>query len=346
MLVTGLPFLTLWSQRKVPGESSSQSLSLRAPEGFISLSLRIGHAGESLPEMRARAPRCPLTGHIETDLDTRPINSAPTRGEVWYISVMKLLRSIVVLMVPFLVAGCYEISMDFNVNDDGSGNYEMGLEVDLEAVTALLAEEDEDIDPISICDDMLSDAGGDELAGDDAEVKIENDGSVCRQVMTGSWEAGDAEIVDDSGEDLALTQVGDGWRFELNLESLTSDLDDDEEMDPAMLALMGVEITYALTVTLPGSITEHNGELSGNTVSWEVNLLNPPAEETLYVQSSAGGSSNSTLVIVIIIALVLLAGVSVFLLRRKTNSSTTFDAETSEVGAAEIADSEGELSTE
>ena len=31
-------------------------------------------------------------------------------------------------MVPFVLAGCYEISMDFNVNDDGSGSYELGLE--------------------------------------------------------------------------------------------------------------------------------------------------------------------------------------------------------------------------
>ncbi|MGA0388655.1 MAG: LppM family (lipo)protein, partial [Ilumatobacteraceae bacterium] len=217
--------------------------------------------------------------------------------------------------------------------------------VDLEAVTALLAEEGEDIDPTSICDDMLSDADF-ELAGEDAEVKIENDGTVCRQILTGSWEAGATEIVDDSGEDLSLTQVGDGWRFELDMESLTSDLDDDEEMDPAMLALMGIEINYSLTATLPGSITEHNGELSGNTVSWEINLLDPPEDKMLYVQSTPEGSSNAALVIVIIIALVLLAGVSIFLLRRKTESATTLEAETSEVETAEVTDPEGESSTE
>jgi hypothetical protein len=104
---------------------------------------------------------------------------------------------------------------------------------------------------------------------------------------------------------------------------------------------MGVEIIYSLTATLPGSITEHNGELSANTVSWEVNLLDPPEEEMLYMQSAPEGSSSAALVIVIIIALVLLAGVSVFLLRRKTSSSTTSEAET-----AEIADSEGNSSTE
>ena len=268
--------------------------------------------------------------------------SAASEGVVWYVMKMKLLRSIAALMVPFLVAGCYEISMDFNVNDDGSGSYELGLEVDLDAVTALLAEEGEDIDATSICNDMLSDAGGDELAGGSAEIQIENDGAVCRQIVTGSWEAGATEIVEESGDDLSLTRVGDGWRFEFNLESLTSDLDDDEEMDPAMLALMGVEINYALAVTLPGSIAEHNGEVSGSTVSWEVNLLDPPEEEVLYVQSSPGGSSNSTVVIVIvIIVLVVLAGVSIFLLRRKTNETETPKAETSE-----IADSEGESSTE
>jgi len=278
-----------------------------------------------------------LPKSIEADADAGPKKSAASNGGIWYVTGMKLLRSFAALIVPFLVAGCYEISMDFNVNDDGSGTYEMGLEVDLEAVTALLAEEGEDIDPTSICDDMLSDADF-ELAGEDAEVKIENDGTVCRQILTGSWEAGATEIVDDSGEDLSLTQVGDGWRFELDMESLTSDLDDDEEMDPAMLALMGIEINYALTVTLPGSIAEHNGDLSGNTVSWEVNLLDPPEEEMLYVQSSAGESSSSTVVIVIIV-LVLVAGVAAFLLRRKTNAAETPEAETPEVATAEAADS-------
>lgn len=274
------------------------------------------------------------------------MESRAATGEVCYFSRMKMTRFIAALMVPFVLAGCYEISMDFNVNDDGSGTYELGLEVDLDAVTALLAEEGDDIDPTSICDDMLSDAGGDELAGGSAEIQVENDGTVCRQIITGSWDAGAAELVEDSAEDLTLSQVGDGWRFEFNLESLTSDLGDDEEMDPAMLALMGVEINYALAVTLPGSITAHNGEVAGSTVSWSVNLLDPPEEEVLFVQSSQGGSNSSTVVIIIIIALVLLAGVSIFLLRRKTNATETPETETSDVETAEGADSGGETSTE
>ena len=228
--------------------------------------------------------------------------------------------------------------MDFNVNDDGSGTYEVMFELDLITVSMLLAEEGEDVDLRSICDDALADADIDELAGADSEVTFVNDGMVCRQIATGSWEAGDPEIDGEGGDDLALTQVGDGWRLEFNLGSLTSDLDDDEEMDSAMLALMGVEINFSLTATLPGLITEHNGELSGNTVSWEVNLLDPPEEEMLYVQSSAGESSSSTVVIVIIV-LVLVAGVAAFLLRRKTNTAETPEAETPEVATAEAADS-------
>ncbi len=266
-------------------------------------------------------------------------------GKRWYVAGMRFFKSIAALMLPFLVTGCYEISMDLNVNDDGSGTYEVMFELDLVAVAMLVSEEGEDADLRSICDDALADAGVDELTGDDSEVKVVNDGLVCRQIATGSWEAGDPEVVEDSGDDLVLTQVGDGWRLEFNLGSLTSDLDDDEEMDPAMLALMGIEINYSLTATLPGSITEHNGELSENTVSWKVNLLDPPEEEMLYVQSSAGGSSSTTLVIVII-ALVVLAGVSVFLLRRKTNATETPEAETSEGETAEVADSGGESSTE
>ncbi len=268
------------------------------------------------------------------------------KGEAWYVAGMNFFKSIAALMLPFFVTGCYEISMDLNVNDDGSGTYEVMFELDLVSVALLVSEEGEDADLRSICDDALADAGVDELAGDDSEVKVVNDGLVCRQIATGSWEAGDPEVVGDSGDDLVLTQVGDGWRLEFNLGSLTSDLDDDEEVDPAMLALMGIEINYSLTATLPGSITEHNGELSGNTVSWEINLLDPPEEKMLYVQSTPEGSSNAALVIVIVIALVLVAGVAVFLLRRKNSATETPETETPEVSIAEVEDSGGESSTE
>ena len=270
-----------------------------------------------------------------------------------------------------VLAGCYEISMDFNVNDDGSGTYEIALDVDLITVAMLVAEEGEEVDTVEICNQMLSDAGANDLAGSDAKVEVVNDGLVCRQIVTGSWEAGATEIVEESGDDLSLTPAGDGWRFEFNMESLTSDLGDDEEMDPAVLALMGVEIRYALAVTLPGAVAEHNGELSENTVSWEINLLEPPEESALYVQStgsatapevesseaetseeiyvegesSADGSSSSTVVIVIIV-LVVIAGVVVFLLRRKANTAETPEVETPEVATAEVADSGSESSTE
>ena len=204
---------------------------------------------------------------------------------------MKLLRSFAALIVPFLVAGCYEVSMDFNVNNDGSGTYVLGLEVDLDVVTALLAEEGEGVDPMAICKDMLSDAGGNELAGSDGEVETVNDGLVCRQIITGSWEAGGAEIVEESADDLSLIQVGDGWRFEFNMETFTSDFSGDEEMDPEVFALMGIEISYALAVTLPDAVTEHNGQLSGNTVSWEFNPLEPPEEKVLYVQATSSESA-------------------------------------------------------
>ena len=87
-------------------------------------------------------------------------------------------------MVPFLIAGCYEISMDFNVNDDGSGTYEIALDVDLITVAMLVAEEGEEIDTVEICNQMLSDAGANDLAGSDAKVEVVNDGLVYRQIVT------------------------------------------------------------------------------------------------------------------------------------------------------------------
>ena len=238
-----------------------------------------------------------------------------------YRLVMKFVRNIPWLLAPLLFSGCYEIAMEFDVNEDGSGSYEMALEVDLEAVAGFVG--DEDADPTAICEEMLSDAGGDELAGDGAEIRTENDGSTCRQIVIGSWPAGAADLLEGSGEDLSLTQVGEGWRFEYNISTLTADVDEDEEMDPEMLALMGVEIGYSLSVTLPGSITEHNGDASGSTVSWEFNLLDPPEEEVLFAQSGAGGSGGSTGIIVIVVVVALVAGGVVLLMRRRASSPSS-----------------------
>ena len=235
---------------------------------------------------------------------------------------MKLARKLPVLLAPLLLVGCYEVAMEFDVNDDGSGSYEMTLDVDLEAVSDFMGDEEE-VDPTSICDDMLSDAGGDELAGDGADIRTVNNGSICRQIVSGSWAAGAAEILEGSSEDLSLSQVGEGWRLEYDISELTSDADDDEELDPAMFALMGVEIVYSLSVTLPGSITEHNGEANGSTVSWELNLLDPPEDSVLYAQSGSGDSGGSTGIIVVVVALALVAGAVVLVMRRRGSVAST-----------------------
>ena len=209
--------------------------------------------------------------------------------------------------------------MEFDVSEDGSGTYEMTLEVDLEAIAGFA--DGEDVDPTSLCEESLNDAGGNELAGENAEIRTENDGSICRQIVTGSWSAGAAELVEGSGEEVVLTQVGEGWRFEYDVSPLTDDMSEDEgeELDPEMLALMGVEIAFSLSVTLPGSITEHNGDASGSTVSWEFNLLDPPEEAVLFAQSGAGGSGGSIGMIVIVVGLLLVAGVVVLVMRRRSS---------------------------
>ncbi len=211
--------------------------------------------------------------------------------------------------------------MEFDVSEDGSGTYEMALEVDLEAIAGFA--DGEDVDPTSLCEESLNDAGGNELAGENAEIRTENDGSICRQIVTGSWSAGAAELVEGSGEEVVLTQVGEGWRFEYDVSPLTDDMSEDEgeELDPEMLALMGVEIAFSLSVTLPGSITEHNGDASGSTVSWEFNLLDPPEEAVLFAQSGAGGSGSSIGMIVIVVGLLLVAGVVVLVMRRRSSEA-------------------------
>jgi hypothetical protein len=68
----------------------------------------------------------------------------------------------------------------------------------------------------------------------------------------------DAEILDDG---MRLTRVGDEFVFEGEMDMDTSEL---EGLPVNIIDQMDIRVS----ITFPGPVTEHNGTLSGNTVTW------------------------------------------------------------------------------
>lgn len=113
----------------------------------------------------------------------------------------------------------------------------------------------------------------------------------------------------------AVTKVGD----EFVLDGPDAPMSEDERAEVPPGAESKVSVTF------PGKVTEHNGELSGNTVTWDLFAMSEPlhAKGGATGSGSGGGSSSSMLLIGGVVLLVLIgAAIAFVLLRRKGASGT------------------------
>ena len=200
------------------------------------------------------------------------------------------LRLVGTAALIFLATGCYELSMRFEVNDDGSGRYEGSIDFDVDAMIEAAEMFGDDDVPDSFedaCADLVSD-----MDGDFGESVVINEGDRCAIEFSGTWEAGASQLVaDDDDAAFTLTPTDDGgWRFTSTIADLGAD--GDEEMDTELLEMLGLEMTMFISVELPGSIVDHNGERWGSTVTWDIDVLDPPDESVFFAVSGPGGSSD------------------------------------------------------
>ncbi len=138
------------------------------------------------------------------------------------------------------------------------------------------------------------------------------------------------EPVDNfTGVDGTITREGDTFVFK------------GSEVDQSEAPPAGSGAIATMSITFPGKVTDHNGELSGNTVTWDLLTIT----EAPYATGSAiGGGAGSTSPFVIIAGVVLLALiiVGVVLLRRRGGASPADDAAE---GAADGTDEETKPTT-
>lgn len=220
------------------------------------------------------------------------------------------------VIVATVLTSCIRVDMDI-VLEDGKASGEAVLAVSQE----------------------LMEMAGDEASGElfeetdvpeGATVEpYEEDGYVGQRYV---FEGTDLSEFDD--EDFAITYDEEAGRYEVD-GAMDFGSEDDLSGMPAGLA---DSFDVSLSVTFPGEVIEHNGELDGQTVTWT-----PSAGEVAEIHAVAeegGGSGGSTWLWVAIAAIVVLiaAGLAYFFYGRRPGQANNPQPEGDPQAAAPAGD--------
>jgi len=195
------------------------------------------------------------------------------------------------LFVVATLAGCFKAKIDVTLNSDDTIDGTMVVAVQ-QGIGESLGSSDEEI---------LEQLGGD-VPGElgDATVEDYNEEGWIGKAYTFTGRPLDTFSSGESGDDISITRDGDVFIVD---GTWSTEDTDTEGMDPGAL---GAEFTFS--VTFPGEVTDHNGELSedGRTVTW--NLFDGP--ETLHAEGKAvAGSSFPVWILLVLVGLLIVAAI-------------------------------------
>lgn len=219
-----------------------------------------------------------------------------------------------------LLSGCFKVDADFTVNSDETVDGTMIVAVEQEFLDMMgeLGGEDEGVDDLVNPEDLPEGAEVEKYEeGDYVGQKVTFEG-VTLEEMTSSMAEGQADT-----DDWSLTHEGDDYVFEASFDMTTGE----DEMDMSGM-MEGAEMS--ISMTFPGEVTDSNGEIDGNTVTWE-----PEVGEANEMRAVAADEAGFPVAAVAggVIGAAMLAGLAFFLLRgRRSGSPATTPAGDPSVG--------------
>lgn len=207
------------------------------------------------------------------------------------LSMRRTTALTVALVAPLALSGCFTMNMDFEVDSDDEVSGTMIFAID--ETWAEMAEQDEEelfdtgdlpegataepyaedgrvgqkvtFDGVPLEEwnrSMAETSEGAETPGSDTFSLVHEDGQyVFKATMDTMGSGQDSEEADEPGDGSASPDPSEDLLGE-----------DFEESMEQMMKMMLKDAEFTMSITFPGEVTEHNGELDGRTVTWDLDL--------------------------------------------------------------------------
>ena len=188
------------------------------------------------------------------------------------------------LLAVVALTGCIRMNVDLTLQPDNTVDGTMVIAIQ-EGIGESLGMSDNEI-----LEQITSDVGSDIEGGSQEPYK--QDGYVGTKI-TFEGQSLEQAATDVGSDSLTITREGD---------TFIVDGPFDTGAEEAAEIPAGAEMT--LSVTFPGAVTDHNGTLAGNTVTWD--LTNPPAN--LHAVGGATTSEGTPTWVFILLAVVVILG--------------------------------------
>ncbi|MGC4175243.1 LppM family (lipo)protein [Demequina sp.] len=210
------------------------------------------------------------------------------------------------LLVVLTLAGCFKGKVDLTLNSDNTIDGSMVMAIQ-KGLGDTLGMSDEDI-----LAEMTGDLGDDfdgAKVEDYVEEGTDGEAGFIGKKVTFENQPLDKFQSDEDGSDISITREGDLFIVDgtWDTEDATGDT---EGMDPGTL---GASFTFS--VTFPGEVTDSNGTVEGNTVTWD--LLDPPATMHAEGKATAGGNFPWGLLVIALGVLIIAAVVVMIVVRSR-----------------------------
>ena len=219
------------------------------------------------------------------------------------MSVKKMGAIVATVALVLGLSGCVRIISDVTLHENNTASGEMIFAVQ-EGIGASMGMTDQ-----AFADQLNADNGTDTMVNATV-TPYKQDGYVGTKITFS-----DEPLASFKGADGTITREGDTFVYKGKAP--------DTSQTQGLPAGSGAIATMA--ITFPGAVTEHNGTLKGNTVTWDL-LTQTDAPYATGSAIGGGSSSPVTVIVIAAIALVALVVVGIVLLKRRKGASPTDDA--------------------
>lgn len=203
-----------------------------------------------------------------------------------------------------ILSGCMRMHVNLTLEEGDKASGTM-----IFAISDEVAKQFE-MDPEELFNSMLSEQGGEGAMAPEGstEAPYAQDGYTGKQWTFESKSLADA----GGGQDLKIVRDSDDYVVSGNLDM--SDAGADDQMTAGLADSMDIEVS----ITFPGEVKEHNGDLDGKTVTWS-----PDAGENLQIEARGGASASSgssvLTAVLVILGVLVIAGILFAIFGRKKN---------------------------